>query len=677
VPCALLAVAAMAWLGVPLGNLLLSTHREPAFLPEFYGEIFQKPAEQARYLIALAAAVVLAVATLTLARSPPRLRPRTIGALVIAGQCMGAAFVGVCIWVQRTVAPPPINGVPSAIQPYFSVPTLVVAIVLAAAAGFAVTNDTARGRVRRVLSSRRRSVTVIGLVVAVSATAIWVMAGVNFEDTIRNANGGTIYNFKGPLDETFAVLDGRSPLVNFTAQYGSLWPYATAWVMSLFGTTLGVFSVTMCAITALSMLAVYAALRRITGDAIPALLLYLPFLATSFFELEPGFVNRAGPLMSYSVFPLRYAGPYILLWLVVRHLDGARPRRRWLLFLLAGLVVLNNVDFGIPAFGATVAAMLWTGAPLSPRSLARLLRDTLAGLVAAYALVSILTLPRTGSLPQLGVLFFTARLFGVSGYALLPTRTLGVHIVFYLTYVAAIGTATVRALCRDRGRALTGLLAWSGIFGLGVGSYFMGRTSPGQEIAMFSAWALALVILAAATVEQIARDPKPRLTPAHVAVFLGMGVAACSLAQTPTPWTQIARLQRRAAPLLVTAPALKQILVRDGGGKPEAIMSVLGHRVAYEAGVVNVSPYLGSLLIVTIQQVDETLSALRAAGGRLLVLPLATTYTNFYLTVCKAGFSFIERVEANFENAGEGKPTGLTLWSAPVPGVPPRPCPIG
>jgi GNAT superfamily N-acetyltransferase len=665
----------MIWLGRPLGALLPAHGGQVAFLPEYSGDIFLKPAQQARYVVGLAAAVLLAAATLAVAQRPPRLGPRTAGALVRASQCAGAAFIGVCIWAQRTVAPPPIGGAPVAIQPYFTVPTLLVATLLAVAAAFAAGNDSLRGRLARALSSPHRRVAVIGGAIAVIATAVWVLAGVNFDDTLHNASYNTFYNVKGPLDEAFAVLDGRTPLVNFTATYGFLWPYLTALVMSVLGTSFGVFSVTMCAITGLSLLAIFAVLRRVTGNALAALALYLPFLANGFFAMGPGLVNRWGPITIYALFPLRYAGPYLLAWLVARHLDGARPRRRWMLFLAAGIVVLNNVDFGIAAFGAAFAASLWAEPALRWRGVGRLLRDALAGALAAYALVSALTLARTGSPADLGVLLFYARLYGGSGFGLLPTQTLGLHIVIYLTYVAAIGTATVRAIRGDSGRPLTGLLAWSGVFGLGVGAYYMGRSSPEQLISMFSAWTLALALLTVAVIQQIARNPGRRPTIAHIAVFLGMGAAACSLAQTPAPWTQIERLERTTASTYVASGALKQVLRRYGGGKPEAIMSVIGHREAYEAGIENVSPYLGTLLIVTVQQIENTLRALRDAGGKLLVLPLANTNTNFYTTVCKAGFSFIGQVAVPIEFEA-GKPGGLTLWSAPVPGVAPRPCPI-
>jgi hypothetical protein len=673
-PCGILTVVAMVLLGGPLGSLLLTPHGQSTMLPEYDGDIFLKPAQQARYLIALGGPLLLAVTTALLASRARWPRPRATDMLVIASQCLGAVFIVVCLWIQRTMPFPTLSGLTPLVEPFFSVRTLLSACAIAALVVLAIRHEPLRRRATSVLRDRRLRLAIMGATIAVLATAIWILAGVNFDDTIRNASYANYFNVKGPLDETFAVLDGRTPLVNFTATYGSLWPYVNALVMSLLGTTFGVFSITMCTITALSLLVIFAVLRRVTPNALAALLLYLPFLANGFFEPAPYLANRAGPITVYALFPLRYAGPYLLVWLTARHFDGARPRQRWLLFLAAGLVMLNNTDFGIPAFGATLAAALWSELPAQRTTLVRLLRDTFAGLLSAYALVSVVTLLRTGSPVKLSVLLFYPHLYGITGYGLLPTQALGLAIVVYLTYVAAIAVATVRVIHRDRGRLLTALLVWSGVFGLGLGGYYMGRTSPSQLISMFSAWTFCMALLTIVAVTQLSRDRGRRLAPAHIAIFLGMGVAACSLAQTPLPWTQLARLQKTAEPTYVTSPALKQILVHYGEGKPEAIMSVIGHRQAYEAGVVNVSPYLGTLLTVTYVQLDNTLHALRAAGGHLLVLPVANTYPYFYRAVCQAGFSYIKGVEVGFEYENN-KPRGLTLWSAPVPGATPHPCP--
>jgi hypothetical protein len=664
VPCALVTAAAMALLGGPLGNLLIPSNDGINIVPEWRVAIFPKQAQEARYFIAVAAPLLFAIAILILARRRPRLTPRTVRALIDASQATGAAFVAICIWAQHQQV---FEGRPHSFTEEFTNQTLLVAAGFAAAVLFVIKSKNARRHVATVLNNRSAVVAVTVVGVAILATVAWVVAGVNLDGTVRYVAGGTLDNLQAPVDEVFAVLDGRTPFVNFIPLYAWLWPYLTALVMGIFGTTFTVFSLTTCTITLLSLLAIFAVVRRVTGSMLGALLLYLPFLATSLFYIEPPSVNRYGPVLLYPLFPLRYAGPYLLVWLLARHIDGARPRWRWLLFAAGGLVVLNNTDFGIPAFGATVAALVWSAALPRWAAAARVLRDALAGLFAAYALVSLMTLLRAGSFVHIGSLFFFARLLGASGFSDLPTPTLGVHVVIYLTYAAAIGSATVRASRRDPGRLLTGLLVWSGIFGLGVGAYYMSRTNPEALVMMFSAWILALVFLTIAVIQELAKESRRRLTIADYVVVFGMGVAVCSLAQTPAPWTQIKRLEARGAPVGVASPALRRILVAYGGGKPEAILGGIPDRVAYEAGVVDVSPYTGMVAIFTVQQFDETLCALRAAGGQLLVLPIAGATKAFWTAAEHAGFtlfgSFGLRLELSYTAS---RPVGFTLWSAPA-----------
>ena len=82
-------------------------------------------------------------------------------------------------------------------------------------------------------------------------------------------------------------------------------------------------------------------------NGVTALLLYLPVLATSLFIVGGTRTSRYTFGDYFGVFPLRYAGPFLLAWLLVRQLDGARPRRPWPLFLVAGLCALNNAEFGL------------------------------------------------------------------------------------------------------------------------------------------------------------------------------------------------------------------------------------------------------------------------------------------------------------------------------------------
>jgi hypothetical protein len=441
------------------------------------------------------------------------------------------------------------------------------------------------------------------------------------------------------LDETFAVLDGRSPLVNFVPQYGHLTAYATAGVMAVLGTSVGVYTVLMTGASVACLLCVYALLHRVVRSWLAALALYLPFVATSFFmEIGPP-ANRYSPANLFSEFPMRYGGPYVLAWLTARRVDGLGPRLRPALFLVAGLVAINNVEFGLPAVGATVVAELVAGGTLTLRRVARLAADVVVGLAAAAALVSILTLVRAGSLPHFGLLFRFSRIYGVDGFGMLPMMTLGFYLVLYATFVAALVLAVVRRIARDPDVLLTAMLAWAGVFGLGTGSYFVGRSHPEVLIDLFSVWALALALLVVVVVRAV-RAPAPR---AHrlveLAVLAAFGLAICSLAQTPTPWSQIARVERTAPEPVLKRPRTEEFVGRlTHRGEPVALLVRLGHRIAYDLGLKNISPYASLDSMPTTQQLAETIRILRAAGGRMLFTDYERTFDETIAWIRQHGF---------------------------------------
>ncbi|HEX5146158.1 MAG TPA: hypothetical protein VFV85_03980, partial [Conexibacter sp.] len=279
--------------------------------------------------------------------------------------------------------------------------------------------------------------------------------------------------------------------------------------------------------------------------------------------------------------------------------------------------------------------------PLTRRALTRIAGGAVAGLATAYALVALLTLVRAGELPQLERLVDYARIYTIGGFALMPIPgVLGLHLTIYLTYVAAIALATVRRVRGDGDRVLTGMLAWAGVFGLGAGSYYVGRSHPLTLDHELSAWTLALALLTIVAVRELAGHRPRRSAIGALLVLFGFGVAACSLAQTPTPWSQVARLQASFTPS-ATAPEPDPLVpppdastrdfvasLADGPhrfvhrrGAPVAILLTTGHRVADAYGVTDVSQYTGIESLYTTQRVEATLDVLRAAGGNTVILP--------------------------------------------------------
>jgi hypothetical protein len=622
-PCAALTVLLVAALGPLVGDLLLPRSSLTFFeaaLPQLHPE----PHEQGRVLVALAGPLLLAGATVLVARHPPRLSARAIAVLVWTAQAAVVVAAIALLVVQRGVVYGQVYETAEPFhQRYFSDATLVVAVLGTLAVVVATRSDRVRAtaaRWTRDTPARR-----IGWTLAAALLiAVWLLHAFNTEATVVNESLPARFHLLFTLDETYAVLNGRTPLVNFDAQYGSLWPYPVAAAMWLLGASVGTFAGLMCVIGGVSLLAMYDVLRRVSRSSLIALVLFAPFLATSFFLLRGPLENRYTLATIFADYPLRFAGPWLLAWLTVRQLAGARPRAHWPLFLVAGLVVLNNTDHGIPALGALVAALLWT-APLTRRRLGRLALQALAGLAAAFALVSLLTLVRAGALPDPTALFRFARLYAGAGFAMMPMPTLGLHTIVYTTFAAALAVATVRALNRDADRTLTGALAFVAVFGLGSGTYYAGRSHPEVLVTSFAAWSFALALLTLVAMRRLAARPRGWPEPAVVLTLVAFGVTACSLAQTPTPWSQVDRLRATGEPILRRPAGQAFVASNVRPGEHVAILLMLGHRIAENLGVTNVSPYTTAFAMPAVSQLDDVVRTLRAEGGSKVFVPTQPT----------------------------------------------------
>jgi hypothetical protein len=639
-PCAVLVVLAAWSLGPPLGELL-DRSRDVDWLDGI--TVDPEPVERARYLIALAAPLLMSAATILLARRAPLVRPGVVRAAVLAVQLLGAGFLALCYLVQRST----LFGAHQALfgwdrgqdTIYFTAASVVVAA--GAGAGLLATarSPAARARVRG-WTSETTTRRIAAWAVAAVATALWFLSAVHFDDTVGAARSGVIKHLPFVLDETWAVLDGRSPLVDFASQYGTLWPYPIAAAMALAGPSTGSYTIAAAAISVLALLAVFDVLRRVTGRSLLALGLFLPFVATAGFMMLGPLTDRYAVTSLPSMFPLRYAGPLLLLWMTARHVQDRRLRVPWPLFLVAGLVVVNNVEFGIPALGATVAALLWTGAPLCRAWLARTAGGLVAGFAAAYVLVALLTLITKGALPDLSLVTQFTQIYGVGGFGTLPMQiVVGVALAIYLTFAGALGAATVRAVRRDEDRLLTGLLAWAGVFGLGVGTYYVGRSDPQVLTNVFAAWALAVVLLLVVALRAVAARRGGWPSPAEASCAFAFGLVLCSVAQWPTPWSQVQRLQQTARPVFAPPREERVVAAQTRRGEPVAIVVRLGHLIAYDLGLDNVSPYAGDESIFTHRQVRETIDALRAAGGTKLFVPGEETSAGIEEALREGGFT--------------------------------------
>jgi hypothetical protein len=628
VPCALILLAIVVLLGPPFGRALFEPTGAEHIWPTFYvlRGVRPEPTEHARYVLALLGPLlVLGAVRLLRGRELPIAVPTVARAVA---QLALLAFVVGCVVAQREyvyeVAYTSRRGGPRTI--YFTLPTLVVAALFAVALALVLARTSVTERIVATMreTPRRR---MLALVLAALVVGAYLLSAFNTDATINIANEALWDHTAFYIDEAFSILNGQAPLVDFHAQYGHLWAYVAAGGMTLLGASLGTYTAIMLAGTAATMAAVFATLRRLLGgSSLLTLALFGPFVATSFFMKAGPPDNRYSPASLFSLFPMRYAGPYVLLWLLVRRLDRGSARRSLPLLALAGLVVINNPEFGAPAVAATLVVLAWSLPDRSVRGLARLGLEALAGGAIAVVLVSILTLAVGGGLPHFGMLLEFPRIFGSEGFGLLPMPSVGFHLVVYVTFVAAIVVGAVRGVAGEE-RALNVALAWVGVFGLGVGAYFTGRSHPHVLIDLFSVWSYALTLLAIVATRAIVRRPGRRPQLAELLVLAGIGAMACSLAQIPTPWSQLERI-RRTQPhdvrvVTVIGAAIKE---KTRPGEAVAVLARPGHQISEEIGIVDVTPYANIDSMMTEQQWRTMIHALERAGGNKLFVQEETLF---------------------------------------------------
>jgi hypothetical protein len=640
--CALLTVLLVALLGPPLGDAFLGPGTE-AFWPR--AGAVPEPQEHGRYLLSLLGPVLLAGAILLGARRAPRLDARLARGAALAAQLLLVVFLALCFLAQYDVLISAYRPQWEAHVRYFTHATLAIGLVLPALLPLLLRREAVAAGVRRLVRETpgRR---VAALVVAVLLTAAWLLSAVDADGSIANTASGVAGHILWSMDEPFAILNGRTPLVDFHSQYGQLVPYGAALAMALFGASLGTFTVTMTTASALALLAVYALLRRIVRSSLVALALYLPFLATGFFMKIGPLEDRYGPANLFSLWPIRYGGPYLVAWLLARHVDDAAPRRPWVLFLVAGIALANNPEFGAGAVAALAVALVAVRPPRSRRAAGRLAGEAAGGLAGAGLLLVLLTLVRSGSLPHLGWALEFSRLYGVGGWALVPMPRLGIFLVLYVTFAAALALAAVRVARGAHDAVLTASLAWSGVFGLVAGGYFAGRSHPQVLIDLFSPWMLSLVLLTIAAARALAARGWRRPAPAELAVLFGFGLAVCSLAQTPTPWSQLHRIRNEApVALFKQRIAARFVKERTQPGEKVELLMPLGHRVAYDIGRTNVSPYASIESMPTRQQLATAIAVLRREGGDKLFLSTQFTFPEELDAIERAGFAVDGQVQ--------------------------------
>lgn len=576
-----------------------------------------EPTELVRFALAALTPIVLAGLLLFGVTGPRRMAAVPLRVVGTVG-CVGAIILLAIGWAART------EPITYGLAPqYFTVGEALAGLLVAAATGAAASSARVRRWVSGRIAGARRLPTLVGLsAVAVASTVLYVTPAAYTNDTLGDGSALTTSHLPAILADFAAFGNGATPLVDFAGQYTTLLPWALHPVLSAFDYSPASFTVVMCVLSGVALLALWRTLAVAVGNEWVGLALYLPALALALRPtLEVG-DERTSNASLYMILPERYLLPLVVAWLCARHVRGLRPHTPLVLFLVAALAAVNNPEFGGPCLLATAVALLVGSAEPPTRQVRRLATHLLGGLAAATLVVTGLALARTGSLPDPSLFSYYSRLYASQGFGLQPMPSVGMHLLLYVTFAGALLAAAARRSAGIGGRTVDAMLAFAGVFGLGASSYYAGRSNAITLVALFPAWGLALALLTWTAVRWVATvdDRRQLLTPLGLlalAPLLGFGLAVTELADAPSPRAQVARLtddDARPSPFRIDASA-RFVAKQTEPGEAVLVLRPNGHLVARRAGVRNTSLIGYPYHVISGTQLDDVLADLREAGG--------------------------------------------------------------
>lgn len=679
-PRARLAMSAedLVWLGAIIAAALLAvvfafgTGRLATLYPEPRAHVFAawrpliqpEPREEVRSILALATPFVLVA--VVLAFGTRQRGRRSLDPLIVAAQAVAA---GLLVWA--VLEQPRASGFfLDYFQPYLlSAPNLIAGVVI----GLLLTVATLRWRARLPTVAGPtlgwlRDHSVLAVAIALLVTVLFLLPAIVTDASVGKMGPLASDHIPVQAEDYFAVVNGRTPLVDYIAQYVNLLPLALAPILAAFDSSITAFSVAMCVLSGLALLAVFGTFSETTRSRWWALALYVPFLGLALFPWHDVGAFRNNDATYYGVLPGRYLGPLVLAWLCVRSIR--RPVPVWALFFVAGLVLLNNAEFGSAGLLALVAGIAagWDrSVPLRER-IGRLASEGALGLLGAAVLVCVVILIRTGELPDPRLLTYFNRQFLRDSYGLEPMPSLGLHWALYATYASALLLAAVRYVQGNADRTLTSVLAYSGAFGLATAMYFVGRSSQFQLMLLFPAWGLALVPLAwtAARSLRAERTNRPRLTrlllPA-CAALIGFGVMVSVIDRVSPPWRQVDRITTGGPGANDLLAAQRYIEANTEPGDPVLIIGTsLDHRLAERAGVENVSPLNDFTALVSPSEANRSLDQLEDAGGTEVFESMTTPAADGGKSVFRIPEFGAILLARGYRLVGVDPESGLRLW---------------
>lgn len=346
---------------------------------------------------------------------------------------------------------------------------------------------------RAYLNSNNRSIRILNVSLDLLAVIIVVWVCMQSIFNIYNIDDTWTYvvHFSGVFYSVVQVYYGKALLIDSVSHYG-LFPQFIEPIFKVFGLSILKFASLMTLFLSISFLAIYGFLRSMLKNRIVAFVGFIGLLFLNFAGIKI-LLNSDDPYFQYH--PIRFIFPTLAIYLTWKYFSTGNKKLYYLSFVLYSIGFLWNPDTGLVVFGAWLIALCFSELKnFDKEALIKILTHIAIGI--GIFLITMLTFTfymklRYGSFPAFAKFFTYQSYFYKDGAFMLPMTLIHPWVIVILVYISGLALG-VRSILAKAITPKTNIVLFLSILGVGVFSYYQGRS---HDYNLVGVWYPALILL--------------------------------------------------------------------------------------------------------------------------------------------------------------------------------------
>ena len=295
---------------------------------------------------------------------------------------------------------------------------------------------------------------------------------------------GFIENLNTVLYAVSQVQQGRTMLVDFTAQYG-LYPHFLYPLFKLINVNVVSFSITMSSLTVISYGLILFGLRKIISNN---LVIFFSFFAIIYFGYFILFYS-GGFDLRYSINPIRMLFPALILFSVFSYIVNPKKLLYLIIIFISSLSVLWNFESGAICFLSFYIYVLYEKLAdnnLKSYALAFIKHTIISAsiLTFTFLIFSLVMYLQSNSFPDWNLFFKYQNLYSITGFGSLPMPIFHAWNLVFLVYLYGIYIGLSSILTNNKNVSDSAAF-FVAILGFGISIYFINRSHDSNLFPVF------------------------------------------------------------------------------------------------------------------------------------------------------------------------------------------------